>query len=317
MGRADKSLTACAIALMLLAGASGAVAAADDGGPAASESTGVGDSGSDGDQSDQTDPHPHTSGDNDRTAETQSGEVGPDDTGGEQESGDESGDEQVSEKEPADDDSGSDNDRDKTINRAPVLIPEAPPVVDLGPIPQELPPLPLEPMPPVDLPPALPAAPPPDVVDVTPVGPRAAFPDGNDPPVLTVPIIVAPVLAPPLHVLGTSLAPRAISGAGAVTSTSRWADSPAPSLRQAATNEPLSRGAPPANVGLTARAQPSNRTGYNNADLHRGRLAEMAAGALPGVAGIVIMTASGICIGYRQATAAQRLQPQGADRFLN
>ena len=171
-------------------------------------------------------------------------------------------------------------------------------------------------MPPVDLPPALPAAPQPDVVDVTAVGPSAAFPDGNDPPILTVPIIVAPVLTPPLHILGASLAPRGTSGARAVTSTSRWADSPAPSIRQAPTSEPLLREPPPSNVGLTARGQPSNRTGYKNADLRRGRLAEMAAGALPGVAGIVIMTASGICIGYRQAMAAQRLQPQGADRFL-
>jgi hypothetical protein len=317
MGRADKPLTACAIALVLLAGASGAVAAADPDDPATSESTSVGDSGSGGDQSadqaDHTDPHPYASADTDRTAETQSGEVGPDDTGGAQESGDEQG----SEKKPADDDSGSDNDRDKTINRIPVWIPEAPPVVDLGPIPEELPPLPLEPMPPVDLPPALPATPiEPDVVDVTTVGASAARPNGNEPPVLTVPVIVAPVLAPPLHILGASVAAPGTTGVRTVTSTSRWAGPPAPSIRQATTSEPLLREPPPSNVGLTARGQPSNRPGYKNADLRRGRLAEMAAGALPGVAGMVIMTASGICIGYRQAMAAQQLQPQGADRFL-
>ena len=48
-------------------------------------------------------------------------------------------------------------------------------------------------MPPVDLPPALPAAPQPDVVDVTAVGAGEARPDGNEPHVLTVPVIVAPV----------------------------------------------------------------------------------------------------------------------------
>ena len=42
----------------------------------------------------------------------------------------------------------------------------------------------------------------------------------------------------------------------------------------------------------------------------------MAAGALPGVGGIVVMTAAGVCLGYRQAIAAQRLQAHGVDRFL-
>jgi hypothetical protein len=315
MSRADVLLATCAMAGALLAGASGAVAAADTGDPAASESTKVSDSASGGDQSpdqaDHADPHTYSSDDSDRAADTQSGDVGPDDAGG----APESGDEQSDEKNPADNDAGSDH-GDKTINRIPVLIPEAPPFVDLGPIPEELPPLPLEPMPPVDLPPALPATPiEPDVVDVTMVGPSAGRPDGNAPPVLTVPVIVAPVLSPPLHVLGASVAPRGTSAGQAVTSTSRSGDAPAPSLHRAATSGPLSRESPPANVGLSGR-QPSNRTGFKNADLHRGRLADVAAGALPGVAGILIMTASGICLGYRQATAAQQLQPQGAHRFL-
>ena len=316
MSRADKPLAACAIALVLLAGASGAVAAADAGDPAASESTDVGDSESGGDQSadkaEDTGPQPYSGDVNDRTAGAQSGDVDPNDTGGAQESGDE----QVSEKNPADDDSGGDHDRERTINRIPVLIPEAPPVVDLGPLPEELPPPPLEPMPPVDLPPALPAAPEPDVVDVTTGGPSAARPEGHEPPVLPVPVIVAPALAPPVHVLGASVAPRGTSFGQAVTSPSGWAGAPAPSIRQPATSEPLSRELPPSNVGLTARGQLPNRTGYNNADLRRGRLADIAAGALTGVAGMVIMTACGICLGYRQAMAAQRLQPQGTDRFL-
>lgn len=316
MGRADKLLTACAIALTLLAGVSGAIAAADPGDPAASDGTSVGDSGSGGDQSaekaDHTDPHPYASADNDPTDGTQSGDVGPDDTGGAKEPSDE----QDSKKNPAERDSGSDYDRDKTIDRIPVHIPEAPPIVDLGPIPEQLPPPPLEPMPPVDLPPALPAAPQPDVVDVTAVGAGEARPDGNEPHVLTVPVIVAPVLAPPLLMLGASVTAPRTSAVRATTSTSRGESAPAPSIRQATTSEPLPGEPPPANIGLTTRGQqPLNRPSYN-ADLRRGRLGETAAGALPGVAGIVIMTASGICIGYRQAMAARRLQPQGADRFL-
>jgi hypothetical protein len=42
----------------------------------------------------------------------------------------------------------------------------------------------------------------------------------------------------------------------------------------------------------------------------------MAAVALPGVVGMLIMTASGVCLGYRQAMAGQPLRTQGADRFL-
>jgi hypothetical protein len=42
----------------------------------------------------------------------------------------------------------------------------------------------------------------------------------------------------------------------------------------------------------------------------------MAVGALPGVAGMLIMTVCGVCLGYRQAMAGQLLQTQGADRFL-
>jgi hypothetical protein len=46
-------------------------------------------------------------------------------------------------------------------------------------------------------------------------------------------------------------------------------------------------------------------------------LAEMTAAALPGIAGMVIMTASGILLGYRRAKMAQMLRPEGVDRFLD
>jgi hypothetical protein len=311
MGRADKPFAACAFALVMLAGASGAVAAADPGDPATSEGTNVSASDSGEGPADDTDPSPFSVADNDRTADPQPGDVDPPDIGGPQESKDERG----SEKKPADD-SGSDHDPDKTINRMPVFIPEAPPVVDLGPIPEELPPPPLEPMPPADLPP-LPETPlEPDVVDVTTVGPGAAGPYGNDPPVLSLPAIVAPVPGPPVHVIGASVAPRGAPDGRVGTPTATSTGEHAPSLRRAEMTEPLSLQPPPANAGLAARGQPPNSTGYQSMALRRGRLAEIAAGALPGVFGLVMTTGAGICLGYRQAAAAQRLQPQGADRFL-
>jgi hypothetical protein len=42
----------------------------------------------------------------------------------------------------------------------------------------------------------------------------------------------------------------------------------------------------------------------------------MAAGALPGIAGMMAMTAAGVCLGRRQAMAAHQLRAQGLDRFL-
>jgi hypothetical protein len=164
-------------------------------------------------------------------------------------------------------------------------------------------------MPPVDLPPG------PEPVDVMGVGAGVGLPEANDPPTLTMPVIIAPPPAPPGYTLGASIAPRAISPGPAVPSRPRWGGDSTPLLRQASTGVPLLREPPPTTVGMTARGHASNGTGYKDAGVRRGRLGEMAAGAMPGVAGIVIMTASGVCLGYRQA-AAQRLQIQGIDRFL-
>ena len=63
--------------------------------------------------------------------------------------------------------------------------------------------------------------------------------------------------------------------------------------------------------GLTA-----NRAGYNKDGLPRVRLPGLAARALPGLSGIIVMTAAGVCLGHRQATAANRLRAHGVDRFL-
>jgi hypothetical protein len=334
MGGAELPLAACAIAVALLAGASSAVAAADDLDSGGTDSSSISDSGSGNDHTDantygdaHTDANTYGSDADARTPGDQSGDTP--DTGDTRDTGDtgDAGDtgnaeERGGEKKPDDDDSGN-NDRDKTINRMPVLIPEAPPPADFAPLPEELPPPPLEPVPPpVDLPPVVPNAPlEPDPVDVMSVGSGAGL-DGHEPPVVTVPLIVPPVLAPPGHILGASLAPRATSRVGAVTPASGWAGEPAPSMRQPANSEPRlgepRLGEPPsATVGWTGRGQLPNRSGYNNdKNLPHSRLSAIAASALPGVAGMVIMTASGICLGYRQAMAGQQLGTFGADRFL-
>jgi len=297
---------ACAIAVALLAGAGGAVAAADTGDSAGSESTNNSDSASGTDQSaDHTDASTYAGGANANTAGDQPGDTAQNTTGGAE----------GGEKKPVDDNSGTDNGPGgRTINRAPTLFPEAPPPVDLAPLPEEVAPPPLAPvLPPIDQPPGEPDQPEP--VDATTVGGSAV--GGNEPPVLTVPVIVAPVPAMPGPLLGASIAPRATFGGPAFTSSSRWAGEPAPPIRQPSTSEPLLREPPATNAGLTARGQTSKEAGYSNEYVRSPRLSEMAAGALPGAAAMLIMTASGVCLGYRQAMAGQLLRTQGADdRFL-
>jgi hypothetical protein len=303
MRRADTHLAACTIAAaLLLAGANGAVAAADPADSAAGEKPSSTASDSGPDQSAHTSAGSTGVGsENARTVGDQPGQAAQDNSGdakeSPKESPKESGDQEIGKK-PVDHDSGANGGPDrKTVNRVPVLLPEAPP--------------------PIDLPPALPATPAdPDIVDAA-VGGDGHHPDRNEPPVLTAPIVVAPPPippTPPMHILGGSVAPRVKPGEPTVKSTPQRGGEPAPPLRQASPSERLLR-EPPANVGLTARGQNPDRTGYTNEQVRR-PLADMAVGALPGVAGIVMMTAAGICLGYRQAKMGQLLRIEGADRFL-
>jgi hypothetical protein len=307
MGRADMHLAACAITVALFAGASSAVAAAETGDSAGSESTNSSDSASGtGQSADHTDANTYSGGADANTAADQPGSTAEDTTGGAE----------GGEKNPVDDNSGIDNDPGgRTITRAPTLLPQAPPPVDLAPLPEEVPPPPLAPvLPPTDQPPGVPAEPGP--VDATPAGASAVLHRGNEPPVLTAPVIVALVPAMPGPILGASIAPRATFGRPAFPSSPRWAGKPAPPIRQPSTSEPLLREPPATNAGLTARGQTSKEAGYSNEYVRSPRLSELAAGALPGVAGMLIMTASGVCLGYRQAMAGQLIRTQGTDRFL-
>ena len=301
MGRADGLFAACAIAVALLAGAAGAVASADPADGPAGESTNA--SASDDDQS--KDPSVDQSADGD--AETYSGENDRDSGGeplgdpGAQGSGDEHDGDDV----PVDEDSGNGDNRDgKTAARVPMRVPELP--AELIPIPEDLPPIPEEPpLPPADLPPVDP-----EPIDVTMVGPGASIARGNESPVMKLPVIFAPP-APPGHILGASITARGTLRP-AFTSPSRAPGDVSPPPRQPTTG----LREPPTSVGLSGPGQPANRTGYNKDGPPRVRLPEMAAGALPGVGGIIVMTAAGVCLGYRQAMAAHQLRAHGLDRFL-
>ena len=113
--------------------------------------------------------------------------------------------------------------------------------------------------------------------------------------------------------LGPSVAPRGI--ASPPESSPPWGPGLAPPIREPSAPELSPRQPPPANVGSTAAGQPPYRSGYSESLRNRGP-AETAEGALLGVAGIFIMTASGVFIGYWLARAGYVGRTHGAIRFL-
>jgi hypothetical protein len=65
---------------------------------------------------------------------------------------------------------------------------------------------------------------------------------------------------------------------------------------------------------VSASAQPT-RLGYSRY-LREPTTGELALLALPGLAGLLVLTASGGVIGYRQANSARAFRAQSAARFL-
>lgn len=304
--RAEIHLAAGAIAAaFLLAGIGGAVAGADTGDSAGSENNNSAASASGPDSAESPADNNSFSGPN--VGDQADGPVETTGIDTKDSAREQSVDEHTGEK-PANHPPGTgDCPGDKTINRVP-LRPEAPPPLNLGPLPQ--PPLaPAPEAPPADLPP-VPATPAdPDPIDS--VGGGGHRPGGYEPPVLTVPVLVAPAPTPPLHIF-VSIAPRWTPGARAVDPAPRPAGEPSQRLIRASADGPPQRD--PMLTSATTSGQPY-RPGYSG--YSSGPLGRIAAGALPGVAGLVAMTACGICLGYRQAKTAQQLRTGGFDRFVN
>jgi hypothetical protein len=115
---------------------------------------------------------------------------------------------------------------DKAIDTVP-LRPEAP--VDVVPLPQAPPAL--DAPPPADLPPIVPATPvDPDTLDsVTGEGGHGEI----EPPVLTVPVLVAPAPIPPVRILGASIAQRGATGGRTVDPPPQSPGEPAPQMLRA------------------------------------------------------------------------------------
>ncbi len=132
----------------------------------------------------------------------------------------------------------------------------------------------------------------------------AAAPVGAAAPI-TLPVIVVPPLSPlgPLGAPGGIASPGTPAGPGAGTP-------------RGVTAEPLEgRVPPPANAGSNAGMPASSyRIGYTEY-LRTAGLPQVAALAVPGLAGILVLTGAGGLVGYRQAKAGHAVRG-GTARFM-
>ncbi|MFG1934898.1 hypothetical protein ACGFK1_30300 [Mycobacterium sp. NPDC048908] len=129
-----------------------------------------------------------------------------------------------------------------------------------------------------------------------------------EPPVLQAPLVIAPLPVP----LPPAPPPFAPVGAGA--------NAPPASVAPAEVPVPVLRGSPPpapepVASPVTPMSAAPTRLGYQR-ELRGSRQAELTMLALPGVAGLLLLTMSGGVIGYRQANSARMLCTQRAARFL-
>jgi hypothetical protein len=133
-----------------------------------------------------------------------------------------------------------------------------------------------------------------------------------EPPVLQAPMVVAPIPIP----LPRVVAPLGMSAGAGPKQAVALVDSAAAGART-----PLIRGSlPPAAVepqakALTPMSGQATRLGYPRY-LRNPTATELAAIALPGATGLLFITFSGGCIGYRQANSVRFIRTHGAERFL-
>jgi hypothetical protein len=79
---------------------------------------------------------------------------------------------------------------------------------------------------------------------------------------------------------------------------------------------PAGRLSPPANVGANvAVTNPSYRIGYTEY-LRTAGLPQVAALAVPGLVGILVLTGAGGLVGYRQARAGHAVHVGGSAHFM-
>ena len=130
-------------------------------------------------------------------------------------------------------------------------------------------------------------------------------------PVLSAPVVAIPV-SPPAAARFPAFPAVAAPGPGVGSAAARTGGAEqavtAGSTRQAGSPEQLTASTGTSNAQLTRR-------GYTDY-LRNPGLPQLAGAALPGVAGILLMTIGGGVIGYRQADAGRMIRSSGAARYL-
>jgi len=151
-----------------------------------------------------------------------------------------------------------------------------------------------------------------DVTGGTGGDPMAADNNGA-PPVFELPLVVAP--AAPIPGVSAPKAP-----AGRPTEAEPPVVANAPTTAVAGARAPLIRGSlsprtEMASTTMTPMSGQATRVGYPRF-LRNPTVAQLAAVALPGMAGLMFLTFSGGVIGYRQANSIRFIRTSGAERFL-
>jgi hypothetical protein len=154
------------------------------------------------------------------------------------------------------------------------------------------------------------------VIDVTGggggSGSMAAAENNGAPPAFELPLVMAPAIPIPGAValtvpVGASAPTGPPMAAGAPTAV---AGARAPLIRGS-----LSPRAETANTSMTPMSGQATRVAYPRF-VRTPTVAQLAAVAMPGVAGLMFLTFSGSVIGYRQANSIRFIRTAGAERFL-
>lgn len=150
------------------------------------------------------------------------------------------------------------------------------------------------------------------VLDVTGGGgggldPMAA--ETGAPPVFQLPLVVAPAIPIP------GVSPAAPLGAAAAVPPVASNPGAAAGARAPVIRGQVSSSSETAKSSMTPMSGQATRVGYSRY-LANPTTAQLAAVALPGVAGLMFLTFSGGVIGYRQANSIRFIRASGAERFL-
>lgn len=149
------------------------------------------------------------------------------------------------------------------------------------------------------------------VLDVTGGGggldPMAA--ETGAPPVFQLPLVVAPAIPIP------GISPAAPVGAAAAVPPVGSAQGATAGARAPVIRGEVSPRSETATSSMTPMSGQATRVGYSRY-LSNPTTAQLAAVALPGVAGLMFLTFGGGVIGYRQANSIRFIRTSGAERFL-